>query len=479
MPEFAAALANHTFESLFNRGLGWDRVQSSLSVQYRGSTFALQAVAEKRGFVVFSMATERTVLADRMLLREIQRQVRKTYHEHILIHHCEAPRKQVWQWAATIDDNEIEHHEHPFFSDQPPPRLLERLHGLQFKLEDEGKITLFDVLERVRIALLPQNEFDLFARSPNFAAKSNQLAIAIKQGIPGAFQAFVELHMPLARFWAWMPELWFGMDRDDAEQVAMIGLIEAAKRFDPDLGYQFSTYAFYRIRQACQRHGLLFGLPIHIPDYLFWQCNRLDLIEDDLLKQHGPDGAAWRLDEEIEQVGGVVPEFRVHYLLARRLKRAADLPFHQRQTLEPCDRPADPAELLRFEERRKNVLQELEGLSAREADILRKRHGFDGPDQTLEEVAKPLGLTRERIRQIQAKAEAKLRHRLTLKGFGLGGRGQLVQPDDDEPIAVLQITEDVVIDYPDDTDAQSTRQPEAKLQELPLSDPQGSNGNDA
>lgn len=424
------ALAEHSFGTLFVRGLGWDHVQANLSLQVRDVEFALEAVAEKRGFVVFSVPTDRTTLANRGLLRDLQRQVRKNYHEHILIHHCDNPRKQVWQWAATVDGEAIEHHEHPFFSDQPPPKLLERLNGLRFRLEDEGKITLFDVLERVRAALLPEAEFNLFADSPTFAAKSDQLARAIQQGVPGAFQAFVELHMPLARFWAWMPELWFGMERDDAEQVAMIGLIEAARRFAPDLGYQFSTYAFYWIRQACQRHGILYGLPIRIPDYLFWQCNRLDLVEEDLKKRHGIDEATWRFAEEIEQAGGTVPEFWTFYRLARQLKRASDLPHWQRTALDPCDQPTDPAELVRAEEIRQAVVGELGNLSPREAHILRKRYGFDEPEKTLEEVAGPLNLTRERIRQIQARAEALLRERLRKRGFGLGGNGRFVQPDD-------------------------------------------------
>jgi RNA polymerase sigma factor (sigma-70 family) len=219
------------------------------------------------------------------------------------------------------------------------------------------------------------------------------------------------------------------MDRDDAEQVAMIGLIEAAKRFDPDLGYQFSTYAFYWIRQACQRHGLLYGLPIHIPDNLFWHCNRLDLTEEELQKRHGLAGAAWRMAEEIEQTGGTVPEFWTYYRLARHLKRAADLPHHQRIALNPCDQPTDPADLARAEEQRQAIIAELDKLDSREALVLRKRYGFGGPEQTLEEVAGPLNLTRERIRQLQVRAETLLRERLRKRGFGLSGNSRFVQPE--------------------------------------------------
>ena len=94
-----AALAEHAFEHLFIECLGWDRLRATLSALWKETNLQLTAIAQKRGFAVLHCATHRTMLADRRLLREIQRQVRRTYHEHIIIYSCETPRKQVWQWV--------------------------------------------------------------------------------------------------------------------------------------------------------------------------------------------------------------------------------------------------------------------------------------------------------------------------------------------------------------------------------------------
>ncbi len=92
------------FDTLFREHLGWDRAHETVSISTAEHEFSLQAIAQKRGFTVFLSASHRTVLAHRRLLRDVQRRLRKTHHEHILIHACETPRKQVWQWATQTGD---------------------------------------------------------------------------------------------------------------------------------------------------------------------------------------------------------------------------------------------------------------------------------------------------------------------------------------------------------------------------------------
>ena len=94
-----ATLAEHAFEHLFIECLGWDRLRGSITATWNGTTLQLTAIAQKRGFTVLHGSAHRTVLANRRLLREIQRQVRRTYHEHLIIYSSETPRKQVWQWV--------------------------------------------------------------------------------------------------------------------------------------------------------------------------------------------------------------------------------------------------------------------------------------------------------------------------------------------------------------------------------------------
>ena len=193
-----SSLASHKLTPLFVEDLGWDRVRAS-EYTFLDGNVAL-AVAQKRGFMVFACEVHRTDLANRGLLRRHQRELRKQYHEHILIHYCQTPPKQVWQWVTSVGEGRrVMHREHPFFSADPPPRLLERLDGLAIPIEQEEQTTLVDVLDRVRAALLPDSELNLFARKPWYAKQSDRLAMDLKAGKPGAFGEFVEFHLPLAR----------------------------------------------------------------------------------------------------------------------------------------------------------------------------------------------------------------------------------------------------------------------------------------
>ncbi len=152
--------------------------------------------------------------------------------------------------------------------------------GLTVSLQEEEQTTLPDVLDRVRVALLPDSELNLFAKHPSYAAESDRLAMAMKRGEPGARFRRSSSSTCRWRHSSRMLIRWFEMDPDDAEQTAMIGLLEAARRFDPDRGYQFSTYAGYWIRNACQRrYGLEWGLPFHVPTHYFWSCYKLEFIE--------------------------------------------------------------------------------------------------------------------------------------------------------------------------------------------------------
>lgn len=402
-----AALAEHAFEHLFIECLGWDRVQAKVSIPLPESEFELTAIAQKRGFTVFLSATHRTVLANRGLLREVQRKLRRTYHEHILIHCCETPRKQVWQWATrTGDGHRVLHREHPFFSNEPPPRLLDRLDGLAVSLEDEEQTSLVDVLDRVRTALIPDSELNLFAKKPGYAAQSDRLAMAMKRGEAGAFGLFVEFHMPLARKSSRMMSRWFEIDPEDAEQTAMIGLIEAARRFDPDRGFQFSTYAGYWIRQCCQRYGLDWGLPIRVPPHVFWPCYRLIFTRARLISTYGRSEGEIRFLEELA-AAGITPERWQNFCVARNVDCLSELDRQTQATLDVAEDPdveLDPA----VNDLREQIRGSFSCLTPRQARIIRLRYGIEDQEHTLQEVAELLGITRERVRQIQVKAEERL-----------------------------------------------------------------------
>lgn len=401
----AAALAGHAFEHLFIECLGWDRLRATTAITVQEATLRLTTVGHKRDFPIFHCPADRTVLANRRLLRDVQRQLRRRYHEHILIYSCETPRKQVWQWATTVADGcRILHREHPFFSSDPPQRLVERLEGLKFSLQEEEKTTLSEVLHRVRAALLPDSGLNLFARYPSYAVKSDRLAMAMKRGEPGAYNRFVEFHMPLARHSSRMLIRWFGMDPDDAEQTAMIGLMEAARRFDPERGYQFSTYAGYWLRQICQRYGLEWGLLLHVPTHYFWTCYKLEFIETELIAAHGQHEATCFFSAKLEEAG-ITPQQWQYYKSARHFCRFSDLDPRQLTKIGGAGR-----KLSYFQEKeeiRLTVERILNSLHPKQAKILKMRYGIGHRECTLQEIGEHLGITRERVRQIQKKAEEK------------------------------------------------------------------------
>jgi RNA polymerase sigma factor (sigma-70 family) len=414
MGEIDTALAAHAFEHLFIECLGWDRLRREVTLETPHGLVTLLGVAHKRGFPVFVASAHRTQLADRRFLRGVQKRLRKRHHEHIVIHFCETPRKQVWQWAATLDDGRrILHREHPFFSSAPPPRLLERLRGLAIPIAEEEQTSLTDVLRRVRSALLPDAELNLFAKNPYYATQSDALAMAMKRGEPGSFNQFVEFHMPLARYWGRRMRRWFDMDLEDAEQTAMIGLIEAARRFDPEKGFQFSTYAGWWIRQCCQRYGLEWGLSIHMPPYLFWPCYRLTFTRAKLVAQYGEAEAEPHFDTALA-AADVTREQWDRFTAARHMDVLSDFDPRDVNNLDDPKEP-DVVDQACADELRETVRGMLRYLTPRQAEIIRLRYGIDAPEHTLEQVAAKLGLTRERVRQIQVKAEERLKRRLAAR----------------------------------------------------------------
>lgn len=412
------ALADHAFEHLFVECLGWDRARiQGVIVATNHSESQLRPIAQKRGFVVFVCPTHRTVLADRQLLRAMQRAIRKTYHEHIIIHYSETPKKQVWQWAIQMPDGRgIRHREHPFFSASPPPRLLERLNRLAVTWDEEENTTLVDVLARVRDVLLPDSELDLFAKWPAYAKKSDALAMAVKRREPGAFDEFVKLHMPLARKSSRMLIRWFEMTPDDAEQTAMIGLLEAARRFDPERGFQFSTYASYWIRQACQRYGLEWGFPLRLPTYAFWPCYRMQFIETELIATWGQQEARERLSIELK-AAGIEPDQWERFRRARDLACFSDLDADDIRHLQARGSSEMAIDAAANAVLHDDLAKALETLLPRQAQILSLRFGIGQRMHTLQEVAEQLGITRERVRQIQVKAEERLQRELRKIGY--------------------------------------------------------------
>ena len=408
--EFGECLRRHDFEGLFVDQLGWDRVTGTVVVDDGDRHFAFDIVAHKRGFQILRCSTGRQTLLNRGLLRRIQRRMTKLIHEHVLIYSCEEPAKQVWQWAIHLaDGRRIRHREHPFFSAEPPAPLVDRLTQMRFDLGEEESVTLVDALQRVRNALDTTAELKLFARRPKYAERSDELAKAMQNGDPTAFQKFIVFHRPLARHNSKRLHWWFGMDPDDAEQIAIIGLMEAARRFKPELGYQFSTYATHWVKQACQRYGPDVALMIRVPQHMFWPCFRLRYSHDRLLARYGKHEGRERFDRLLQRELGSNDGW-TNFSRAMNVRSLSDRKEQEfRETRRIVDPSDGPLETAIGTDRSETVRAAINRLHRRPAEIIRMRYGIDGFPMTLEEVGEVLDVTRERVRQIQTKAEERLR----------------------------------------------------------------------
>jgi len=404
-------LSGHRLRGLFIDELGWDHASADFELSLDDEHFCFEALASKRGFMAIECQVHRTVLANRGLLRHLQRLVSRRYHEHIVVFYCDEPGKQVWQWSTIREDGKrLRHREHPFFSSKPPAALLSRLQLLRFTLDEEESATLVDAVTRVRSALDVASEQELFARYPNFARESDSLAVRMRDGDKQAFDEFVLFHRKLAAKASRMLIRWVGLDAEDAEQIAMLGVIEAAKRFDPAKGYQFSTYASYWIRQQCQRYGVNEGLLIRFPGYIFWPAYKFEFEHRRLLATYGSAIPDDEFDAQLDEIGIERTHWET-YSSAKDLLCFSDLDRDQLEEIHSIRSTDEPIlDRIVEDEMTQAVLGEMVDLRERDCQIIGARYGLVHEEMTLQQCAEVLGITRERVRQIQSRGEDELRN---------------------------------------------------------------------
>ena len=146
-------LQDSEFEPLFVEELGWEYHTQSLTVTVDDTEYALSAIAEKRGMVVFHCtATDGKPVPDYATRRAIQRQVAKSVHEHVIIYTDAAKTTQLWQWVKREQGKPDACREHRYHREQPGDALLQKLRAIEFSLAEEEGLSIVDVTGRVRAA---------------------------------------------------------------------------------------------------------------------------------------------------------------------------------------------------------------------------------------------------------------------------------------------------------------------------------------
>lgn len=274
------------------------------------------------------------------------------------------------------------------------------------ELETEALMDSFSIDDPVRMYLKEIGKVNLL--SPE---EEVELAIRMAEGDENAKQRMAEANLRLVVSIA-KRYVGRGMLFLDLIQEGNLGLIKAVEKFNYQKGYKFSTYATWWIRQAITRAIADQARTIRIPVHMVETINKVIRVSRQLLQELGHDPSP---EEIADEMGLPVDKVRDILKIAQE-PVSLETPIGEEEDSHlgdfiPDEDASEPAEAASFTLLKEQLMDVLDTLTPREKKVLELRFGIiDGRTRTLEEVGKEFNVTRERIRQIEAKALRKLRH---------------------------------------------------------------------
>jgi len=271
-------------------------------------------------------------------------------------------------------------------------------------LKEIGRVPLLTMEQEKSLAMAIENGENELARNGKSDAQLVYLGDEAKRQLT---EANLRLVVSIAKKYVGRGMLFL-----DLIQEGNLGLIRAVEKFDYRKGYKFSTYATWWIRQAITRALADQARTIRIPVHMVETINRLIKISRQLLQELGREPSV----DEIATSMGLTPEKVREVMKISQEPISLETPIGEEEDSHLGDfiedqeavAPAEAASVMLLKEKMQDVLQ---NLTERERKVLVLRFGLeDGHQRTLEEVGQEFGVTRERIRQIEAKALRKLRH---------------------------------------------------------------------
>ena len=362
----------------------------------------LLRIGQQQGYITFEDLKEAMPTADTDL-EEVEEIIAAVVAKGIRVLHVPKELRPTPEGAGEPGERE----------EDPDPDDIEIDDSVSLYLKEIGRVPLLTAEEEVQLAKRMERGRAARQRLAQGVADPEEreaLLAQVKDG-EAAQRHLIEANSRLVVSVA-KKYMGRGVPFLDLIQEGNIGLIRAVNKFDYHRGYKFSTYATWWIRQAVTRAIADQGRTIRVPVHMHEQINRVHRVSRELAQELGRDPTVDEIAAELD----IPPEKVEQILRVSQHPLSLDTPVGEEEDTYLSDFIEDEEAASPSEEADRRVLKEvldeiLTSLSPREVRILQMRFGLvDGCTYTLEEVGRKFGVTRERIRQIEAHALSRLRH---------------------------------------------------------------------